>query len=103
MDRPAPGLIAAFWLVVGLSAADAYLTVNAPGAHELNPVMGAALALGPMVFTGVKLALTCVGGAVLCLHGTWTLGRAGLLSAVVVYVFIVVYHVYGYAGLISPP
>jgi hypothetical protein len=105
VDRPAPGLVVAFWLVVALSAADAYLSVSAVAetAHELNPLMGAALAAGPLVFGGVKMALTCIGAALLCLHGNWTLGRAGLLSAVVVYVFLLVYHVYGHTGLIQVP
>ncbi|HET8576839.1 MAG TPA: DUF5658 family protein [Methylomirabilota bacterium] len=105
VDRPAPGLVAASWLVVVLSAADAYLSVSAMAetAIELNPLMGAALAAGPVVFGGVKLVLTGIGAAFLCLHGTWTLGRAGLLSAVVVYVFVLVYHVYGHAGVIQVP
>ena len=103
VDRPAPGLIAASWLVLALSAADVLMTLSATAGTglELNPLMGAALALGPVAFATVKMLLTGLGAVVLCLHGTWTLGRAGLLSAVVVYVFVIVYHAYGQAGLIQ--
>ena len=103
VDRPAPGLIGAFAIIIALSAADAYLTMTSVTdvTHEINPLMRTALAFGPFAFAAIKLGLTFVPAAFLCLHGTWTLGRAGLLSAVVVYVLILVYHLHGHAGLIQ--
>ncbi len=88
---------------MALSAADAYFTATSVTdvTHEINPVMRTALAFGPFAFAAIKLGLTFVPAALLCLHGTWTLGRAGLLSAVMVYVFILVYHLHGHAGLIQ--
>jgi len=88
---------------MALSAADAYFTMTSVTdvTDEINPLMRTALAFGPFAFAAIKLGLTLVFAGLLCLHGTSTLGRAGLLSAVVVYVFILVYHLYGHAGLIQ--
>ncbi len=103
VDRPALGVVGAFAIIMALSAADAYFTVTSVTdvTHEVNPLMRTALAFGPFTFAAIKFSLTFVPAALLCLHGTWTLGRAGLLSTVVAYVFILVYHLHGHAGLIQ--
>jgi uncharacterized protein DUF5658 len=103
VDRPAPCVVGAFAIIMALSAADAYFTVTSVTdvTHEINPLMRTALAFGLFAFAAIKLSLTFVPAAFLCLHGTWTLARAGLLSTVVVYVFILVYHLHGHAGVIQ--
>ena len=62
-----------FVLIVGivlLSVTDAAPTLRilAQGGVELNPVMDAILAQGPLAFFAVKYGLTCVGLLICVLH-----------------------------------
>ena len=95
VDRPGLGMIAACMLVVGLSVADAYVTLRilAEGGEEVNPLMRAALALGHRPFVIVKVGLTVAGAAVLCLHKTWPLGRVCLGIALGGYAILTAYHI----------
>src|SRR5262249_48502772 len=69
VDRPGPWAGVAFILLMILSIADAYSTLNllAAGGEEANPVMAAALSLGEGAFVAAKLGLTFFGAALLCL------------------------------------
>jgi hypothetical protein len=95
VDRPGPWAIAAFLAVVLLSIADAWFTlrvIDAGIAEEANPIMEAALHLGPTGFVLVKTVVTVLGAAFLCLHKNWRLGRACLWVAFVGYAALTVYH-----------
>jgi hypothetical protein len=57
--------------------------------------MRAALDLGNGPFVLGKTLITVLGAAFLGLHKTWAMGRACLWIAVVGYVLLTVWHVYG--------
>jgi hypothetical protein len=97
VDRPGALAIAGFVALTALSAADAWLTLDAidRGGREANPVMRAALDLGTPAFVIVKSLVTVAGGAFLALHRTWRLGRACLAIAIVGYLGVTAWHLYG--------
>ena len=103
VDRPGRWATATFIAVMTLSMADAYFTLNvlAAGGEEANPVMGAALSLGNVAFVILKMALTFLGAAFLCLHKTWPLGRACLWAALLGYTALAAY-VTGQMWLVVP-
>src|SRR5262245_42621078 len=95
VDRPRWEIITGCALVVGLSIADAYVTIRilAEGGQEANPVMALALTLGNTPFVAVKTMVTFLGAAVLCLHQQWALGRVGLSVVLGAYAVLALYHV----------
>lgn len=97
VDRPGGWVIAAFGALTLLSVADAWFTLFAlsKGAVEANPIMLAALSLGTAGFVVVKTVVTILGGAFLCLHKNWALGRLCLWLAIAGYGAITAWHVYG--------
>jgi hypothetical protein len=97
VDRPGGWVVAAFAALTILSVADAWFTLYAlsQGAEEANPIMLAALSLGTAGFVVVKTVVTLLGGAFLCLHKNWALGRVCLWFALAGYGAITAWHVYG--------
>lgn len=97
MDRHGPWVVVAFVAICGLSVADAVFTLHelSHGATEANPVMRAALRLGDAAFVVLKTVATIVGAAFLGLHKNWALGRACLWVAVLGYVVLTGWHLYG--------
>ncbi|MEE9411919.1 MAG: DUF5658 family protein [Methylococcales bacterium] len=80
-----------FVLIVGivlLSVADAVLTLNilAQGGVELNPVMDAILAHGPLAFFAVKYGLTSVGLIFCVLHIRYQLLRIIPMRTVLIFI-----------------
>ena len=55
-----PKTLAGVLLIIALSIADSYLTIHllSRGAEELNPIMAFYLNRGPLLFFGVKYAIT---------------------------------------------
>lgn len=104
VDRPGAWVTVAFLAVCLLSVADAYLTLYelTHGATEANPVMRAALELGTGGFVLVKSLMTVLAAAFLGLHKTWPLGRACLAVAVVVYLLLTGWHMYGLFVVLRP-
>ena len=95
VDKPGPWIIAAFWIVVGLSGLDAWYTLDllAEGkATEANPLMRAALELGDAQFVIIKTAMTIIAAGFLCLHKNWSLGRLCLVLAIAGYSLLILYH-----------
>jgi hypothetical protein len=95
VDRPGPWALGAFFAVVLLSVADAWFTLRviAAGiAEEANPIMEAALNLGPTGFVLLKTLVTVLGAAFLCLHKNWRLGRTCLWIAFLGYAALTAYH-----------
>jgi len=105
VDRVGASVAAAFVAVCLLSVADAYLTLYelSRGATEANPIMRAALDLGSGGFVLVKTLMTVLGAAFLALHKTWRLGRACLAAAVVGYLALMGWHLYGVLFVLRPP
>jgi hypothetical protein len=105
VDRPGRWVMVAFLAVCLLSVADAYLTLYelSWGATEANPVMRAALDLGNGGFVVVKTTMTVLGAAFLGLHKTWRLGRVCLAVAVVGYVLLTGWHLYGLFFVLRAP
>lgn len=71
---PRPRLVVlVYLLIVGFNAFDAFATLAAldKGADELNPLMRAALELGPAAFIAVKMALIGFLCALLALVTMW--------------------------------
>ncbi len=97
VDRPGPRVLGAIALVAVLSLCDAAFTLYelSRGATEANPIMRAALDLGNGGFVLVKTLMTVLGAAFLGLHKTWRLGRVCLVIAVVGYLALTVWHLYG--------
>lgn len=58
-----PKTLAGVLLIIALSVADSYLTIDllSRGAEELNPIMAFYLNQGPVLFFMVKYTLTCAG------------------------------------------
>jgi len=104
VDRVGPRVTVAFFAVTLLSLADAYLTLYelSRGATEANPIMRAALDLGNGGFVLVKTLMTVLGAAFLALHKTWPLGRACLAIAVVGYLALMGWHLYGVLFVLRP-
>lgn len=94
VDRPGAWVITACVILIALSVADAYVTllILSGGGVEVNPIMRAVLMLGHRPFVIVKIGLTVLGAAVLCLHKTWPLGRLCLWIALGGYGCLTVYH-----------
>jgi hypothetical protein len=84
--------------VLILSFMDAVLTglqVNRGSAHELNPILDAAISCGgiPALF-GVKAAMTVLPMTVILVHKEWTLGRYAARLCLWSYILVSVYHLY---------
>ena len=103
VDRPGGWVIVAFGALTILSVADAWFTLYAlsKGAVEANPIMLAALSLGTAGFVVVKTVVTLLGGAFLCLHKNWALGRVCLWLALAGYGAITAWHVYGQSSILN--
>jgi hypothetical protein len=95
------------WSVVAavliLSFMDAVLTglqVSRGSAHELNPLLDAAISFGgiPALF-GVKAAMTVLPMAIILVHKEWTLGRYAARLCLWSYILVSVYHLYLVFGL----
>ena len=92
-----------FVLIVGivlLSVTDAALTLKilAHGGVELNPVMDAILAYGPVAFFAVKYGLTCTGLIFCVLHIRYQLlrfipMRTVLMLILGIYLVLVAYEI----------
>ena len=104
VDRPGAWVTFAFLTVCLLSVADAYMTLYelSRGATEANPIMRAALDLGNGGFVLVKTLMTVLGAAFLGLHKTWRLGRVCLVIAVVGYLALTAWHMYGLFWVLRP-
>lgn len=104
VDRPGLAVLAAVAGVCLLSLADAFFTLRhlSHGATEANPVMRAALELGDVAFIVIKTLATMAGSVFLGLHKTWRMGRACLAVALVGYVLLTAWHVYGLVTLRPP-
>ena len=81
-----------------LSFLDAVLTglqVIRGSAHELNPILDAAISCGgiPALF-GVKAAMTLLPITVILVHKEWTLGRYAARLCLWSYILVSVYHLY---------
>jgi len=96
VDRPGRWIVAAFFIVVGLSILDAGFTLYLlkRGATEANPVMRAALHLGDHAFVLIKTATTVLAAGFLMLHKNWPLGRVCLALALFGYSALTLYHLY---------
>ncbi len=96
VDRPGSWVIAAFFIVVGLSILDAGFTLYLlkRGATEANPVMRAALHLGDHAFILIKTSMTILAAGFLMLHKNWPLGRVCLALALFGYSALTLYHLY---------
>jgi hypothetical protein len=97
VDRIHPAMLAAFLILLVLSAADAYFTLRfvSHGVQEANPLMRAALMSGQWAFVGVKMALTAVAMAFLTLHQNWRAGRVCVALCLACYSILMLYHLYG--------
>ena len=97
VDHPGPWVLAALVTLLLLSIADACFTLYelSRGGSEANPVMRAALELGNGSFIILKTVVTLLGATFLCLHKNWTLGRRCLVVALVGYVVLTAWHLYG--------
>jgi hypothetical protein len=105
-DRPYYSDFYESWLfaliisIVLLSVTDAVLTLRilSYGGVELNPVMDAILAYGPVAFFAVKYGLTCAGLIFCVLHIRYQLlrtipMRTVLLLILGIYLVLVVYEI----------
>ena len=96
VDLYSPLLFMVLLAIVGLSVADAYLTLDAlaGGCREVNPLMDAALGLGPRAFVAIKLVVTGLGVVLLCLHKNFPRVRWIILTVLVGYVLLIGWHVH---------
>jgi hypothetical protein len=101
-DRPGyvdlyhPVLFFILLMIIVLSLADAYLTLDAlsGGCREVNPIMNAALDLGMPSFVFIKTAATGLGIALLCMHKAFPRVRWIILIVLLGYVALISYHVH---------
>ncbi len=97
VDHPGAKTIWAIGIVAVLSLCDAAFTLYelSLGGTEANPVMRAALTLGNTPFVLLKTVVTVVGAMFLGLHKNWSLGRLCLWVAVLGYLVLTAWHLYG--------
>ena len=86
-----------------LSFMDALLTglqVMRGSAHELNPILDAAISCGgiPALF-GVKAAMTVLPMTIILVHKEWALGRYAARLCLWSYILVSVYHLYLVFGI----
>ncbi|MCB9915496.1 MAG: hypothetical protein H6828_10160 [Planctomycetes bacterium] len=88
-------LLALCWVAL-MNAADSFFTIYhlQVGGIELNPVAAALLNTGRTGFVLGKAALISVALLVLCLHRNFLLARLGLVTSVLTYTALVVYHLW---------
>lgn len=101
-DRPGyvdlyhPLLLVVLCAVMLFSVADAWFTLDAlsNGAKEVNPLMERVLHLGPASFIAVKLVITGIGLAILCLHKNFPRVKWVLVMVLAAYGILMGYHLY---------
>lgn len=83
-------------MIIVLSLADAYLTLDAlsAGCREVNPIMNAAIDLGKQSFVFIKTLVTGLGIALLCMHKAYPRVRWIILIVLMGYVALIGYHVH---------
>jgi hypothetical protein len=96
VDLYHPVLFFILIMIIVLSLADAYLTLDAlsGGCREVNPIMNAALGLGVPWFVLIKISVTGLGIALLCMHKAYPRVRWIILVVLVGYVVLIGYHVH---------
>lgn len=97
VDHPGAKTIWAIGIVAVLSLCDAAFTLYelSLGGTEANPVMRAALTLGNTPFVLIKTFVTVAGALFLGLHKNWSLGRGCLWVALLGYLALTAWHLYG--------
>jgi hypothetical protein len=97
VDRYGLNLFLILMGILALGTADGLLTlyhVKVNNAVEMNPIMNFFLGLGPKIFFHVKYVVTALCLLILCLHKNLTIVRYLLISVFIVYLLIVVNHIY---------
>ena len=97
VDQYHPGLFLLLIVILVLGTADAFLTlyhVHVNQAVEMNPVMNFFLGLSPKIFFHVKYIITALCLIVLCLHKNLPLVKYILGTVLVIYIVIVINHIY---------
>jgi Domain of unknown function (DUF5658) len=97
VDRYSLRFFVLLMAILVLGVADAFLTlyhVNVNNAEELNPIMNFFLGMSPRLFFNVKYVLTALCLTVLCLHKNLPLVRYLLCVVFLIYLVIVLNHLY---------
>ena len=96
VDLYHPRLLIILLTIIFLSLADAYLTLDAlsAGGREINPVMNMTLNWGLFPFVFIKMAITGLGLAMLCMHKNFPRVRWVIFSVLVGYMILIAYHFY---------
>jgi len=96
VDLYHPALFLVLIGIVLLSLMDAYFTLEAlsVGGKEINPAMCAVLGLGIMPFVLIKLSITGLGLALLCLHKNFPHVKRIIAIILIGYMVLLTYHLY---------
>lgn len=96
VDLYHPALFLVLLSIIFLSLIDAYMTLDAlsKGCSELNPFMDFALGLGPGTFIAIKICVTGLGLALLCMHKNFPRVRWIILMVLACYALLIGYHFY---------
>ncbi len=101
VDRHGSRAISLIFLVLALSFVDAVFTLRhlAAGGLEANPIMSAAIEIGPMAFFVIKTLLTVSGMLLLVLHKNFRGVTVAMGAVVGLYAALTGYHLYLLATL----
>jgi type IV secretory pathway TrbL component len=97
VDIYSPRLFSILLSILIVSCVDAYLTllmIEKKVVTEGNPVMAFYMEFGTLPFFAVKYSLTAIPVIILCILKNSFITRVGLLSAMVIYLVVVLYELH---------